>query len=90
MSTERDTHFKAFAELLWVEILQSPDFGDVVGYRHFTREQADAIEMLIARRAYDLVLHTANCMDIAWLDRLDMEEIPVRIPDMIAFTEVQS
>lgn len=92
MNNERDIHFANFARLLWEEMAQWQEPMQSTTHLRcdLKREQSDAIERLIARRAYDLVLHTANCMDSAWLDRLDMEEIPARIPDMTAFPEVQS
>lgn len=69
---ERDTHFQEFAKLLWVEILQSQNFS----YKsHFTEERADAIKLIIARRAYDLVYHALMSIDI------------VSIPDMRLFSE---
>src|SRR6266699_4010486 len=42
---ERDTHFAGFAKLMWEEASNTP---------------MNEIEQLIARRAYDLVVHALN------------------------------
>lgn len=56
MNEERNTHFRDFASHLWVEIVQSSEWGEAIGYsRSFTREQVEPILILIAQRVYDLV-----------------------------------
>ena len=83
MSTEneRDTHFANFASNLVKEL----DEKDLIPDSHAKLIIKERMAIIIARRAYDLVLHTADCIDAAWLVRLDLEEIPPRIPDMTSF-----
>jgi hypothetical protein len=77
-SNERDTHFSGFASRLWDKLhtLYLHETGKE------TYEQMD--KQLIAQDAYDLVKHTIYHIDPYWLDALNFDEIPSRIPDFPA------
>lgn len=78
----RDTQFKGFAQLLAAEIANTDGW------------MLSEVEKLIARRAYDLVLHTvwrtipASGSTIKEYQGLDIEEIAHLIPDMKEWTEI--
>lgn len=63
MSTSpRDTQFLGFAKALLAEMLEQRANGYICGYIDFAEDDTDEIEeygLVIARRAYDLMLHGA-------------------------------
>ena len=61
--SERDTHFQGFAKLLWEEASNTP---------------MNEIEQLIARRAYDLVVHALNTCSLEAFEIMGngVEEVP--------------
>ena len=54
--TDRDTQFQYFAKLLYVDIYQriEHDYGPM---HHLIPKVQEAVELIIAQRAYDLVFH---------------------------------
>jgi len=60
---ERDTHFAGFAKLLWEEASNTP---------------MNEIEQLIARRAYDLVVHALNTCSLEAFEIMGngVQEVP--------------
>ena len=87
MSTlDRDEHFRGFAK---------QQFDDVEGMfikwavaTKSEREQiANDIQLFMARRAYDLALHTLLHVEHINLDSLSYEEHVTRIPDMTELPE---
>ncbi len=54
--TDRDTHFQYFAKLLYVDIYQriEHDYGPM---HHLIPKVQEAVELIIAQRAYDLAMH---------------------------------
>jgi|SRR6266567_6006141 len=74
---ERDTHFAGFAQLLAQEIVEIDDLFIETTSPDITAE----IAQHIARRAYDLMIHTL------YHSRYDREVPSVSIPDMTAWPE---
>ena len=94
MSTEqRDTHFRGFANLLFDDVegmfmdLACAKF--VVGYEAEQAQIVNDIQLFLARRAYDLVLHTLLHVEHINLDQLGYEEHVTRIPDMTELPKEQ-
>ena len=81
----RDTQFKGFAKSLIREL----DVVSTTTYASFDKAQ-EAYELVIVRRAYDLVKHTIKNTDIVDLDRLTLDEHVERIPDMIELPKESS
>ncbi len=82
-SNERDTHFKQFAEMLFEEFPWSFD----ICIESSEDGWEERWKQLIARRAYDLVVHTLSNTEHINLDRLTEEEHAARIPDMVEWPE---
>lgn len=83
-TSDRDTHFAGFAELLVLQIEGlSIRYKDWPDWRELDRQ----VKKLIAQRAYDLVAHTILHTSSHDLDVLDYDEIPPRIPDLTAWPE---
>jgi hypothetical protein len=60
MSTDRDTHFSGFARLLWIDIVQSPEWPTI----YLSEETVEQVKQIIAQRAYDLVEHVMTYVPI--------------------------
>ena len=84
----RDTHFTGFAKALWSEMLQANDYGYIDCNEHDDPTDTPNYIEVIARRAYDLVLHTcwrtipASGSTIKKYSGMTIEEIANMIPDM--------
>ena len=76
---ERDTHFASFAKLVAEELPDPPVDDSYLGLP--TAEWKETIQKIIARRAYDLMIHTL------YHSRYDREVPSVSIPDMTAWPE---
>ena len=77
----RDTQFMNYAMLVHNEILAIENEGLKNNWNNidiYRRQQE-----IMARRAYDLVLHAVENVDMVDLARLFRQEIAERIPDMI-------
>ena len=79
MSEERDTHFAGFAKLVAQEIL------DEMRERRTINDE-DAMEMIIAQRAYDLFVHDRMNTGTSDLQHaasdLEAQEMVHGIPDL--------
>jgi hypothetical protein len=85
-TNERDTHFKEFARLLYEELAQWQEPMLTTHLRcNLKQEQADAIALLIARRAYDLAEHVLDSIRWVAYDVPDIDDGD--IPDMASFPE---
>ena len=82
MSEIRDTHFAGFATLETEEICFHLRF---VCSPETLEAFKPALHRFLAQRAYDLVAHTILHTHPYWLDALDYDEIPPRIPDLDAW-----
>jgi hypothetical protein len=97
VSTERDTHFQGFARLLWDEIEDEIIVtGDNSKEALLARRShplppamSEEMELLIARRAYDLVyflLNTAEyhsgSFDVGWGTPDEIHETISHLPDL--------
>jgi hypothetical protein len=75
----RDTQFIGFAKLLVKEMIDvdhnSLDTSD-------DRALSNLWELIIARRAYDLVSHALSSIGPRELDMLDNVEVVAKVPDM--------
>lgn len=78
-SNPRDTQFKKFADLLFDELFVDGDTWVDTINSYWKEEWKETI----ARRAYDLVVHTLSNTSHIDLDRLSEEEHAARIPDMV-------
>ncbi len=74
--SERDTHFRGFAELLLAELYDN-NFIEFAG----DSEKLQLLYKTTTQRAYDLVVHTL------YHSRYDREVPSVSIPDMTAWPE---
>lgn len=90
MNDPRDTQFTGFAQLLWQDLLDANGMGYIN-----TKEGDDpsvgwgpaypaypGYLTIIARRAYDLVLHTIDSMNPIAPQCLDNDEIVHATPDL--------
>jgi hypothetical protein len=83
--SERDTHFNSFAVLQFDEVKPLMREWEQANREHnyaFAQRIEGRIQDDLAKRAYDLVRHTIFHINPYWLDALDFDEIPARIPDM--------
>lgn len=90
--SDRDTQFQGFAkalvdELMSLELVYAGVTIDSPS--SMSRYYREEWEKIIARRAYDLVLHTVECVDMVDLARLFRQEIAERIPDMTELPKEQ-
>ncbi len=89
MSTiDRDTHFQGFAKQQFEDV-EGMFMKWVVATRWEREESAHDIQLYLARRAYDLALHTLLHVEHINLDSLSYEEHVTRIPDMTELPEEQ-
>lgn len=83
---KRDTQFAGFAEKLYQEIQEM-----ACSYR--TAPSPEELKQreceIIARRAFDLVLHTVWNVAPIDLERLFMHEVAAKVPDMATWPEEQ-
>ncbi len=87
MSTiDRDTHFQGFAKQQFEDV-EGMFMKWVVATRWEREESAHDIQLYLARRAYDLALHTLLHVEHINLDSLSYEEHVTRIPDMTELPE---
>ena len=87
MSTiDRDTHFQGFAKQQFEDV-EGMFMKWVVATRWEREEPAHDIQLYLARRAYDLALHTLLHVEHINLDSLSYEEHVTRIPDMTELPE---
>ena len=94
MSTERDTHFRHFAELVAQE-LREQDLLDIGNHiKPLVDPPVDfdyeKVKTLIAQRAYDLVKYASECINDTQLEegmRLTSEYMLEVIPDLISWPE---
>ncbi len=88
MSTERDTHFAGFAQLLWDELKPDLQLDYLAGslqdswalVNEFEPLDLPALEerakLLIAERAYDLVIHVLNHVPLCFPLGASMQPVP--------------
>lgn len=86
-STERDTHFAGFAQVLLQEMFEGRSYID---FSKFDEDVCEQYQLLFARRAYDLVHHAMWNIASIDLERLSMDECTHKIPDLSALPEVQA
>lgn len=91
-----DTHFAGYAKSLMDELLAVDDGRiDVSSYNSVDDETIEKYRTIIARRAYDLVLHTvwqtipASGSTIKKYQGMTIEEITAMIPDLPVLPEVK-
>ncbi len=87
-NNRRDTHFIGFADQLIDELLETNALDMLDAKRFWEINERQEVIQLLARRAYDLVLHTvwrtipASGSTIAKYEGLTIAEIANAIPDM--------
>lgn len=88
--TMRDTQFAGFAKLLWEEMQDRSADNEFEDKRRVGPEYTAYMQLVIAQRAYDLVMHAIARIDPADLDRLSTAETVARIPDLTAWPPEES
>ena len=94
MSNERDTKFAGFAELVAQELKEQDLLWIGTHIRPLTDPPVDfdyeKVKLILARRAYDLVKHTTDFLDIYELNLAldhyyDWDYLLEQVPDLTAW-----
>lgn len=86
----RDTQFKGFAKALMHEMVALNGYGCIDISGHWTDEDIQEYVDAIARRAYDLVVHTIYSVPPLAYECREDDEIVASIPDFTAWAEEAS
>lgn len=81
--TDRDTRFIGFATLQLNELVQR-HLDDIPRTYRFWEQMKEEIEILLAQRAYDLVMHTIGSLDAyAYDTAVSSSALIENVPDLV-------